>query len=88
MSWSEKKVISIGTVSKLSGLSIRQIRYYEERKLLFPERTEGGNRLYSFSDIERLLNISMQMEEGFHTYEIHSLEKKQSDKLHRKADAL
>jgi DNA-binding transcriptional MerR regulator len=83
MSWAEKKVISIGTVSKLSGLSIRQIRYYEERKLLFPERTEGGSRLYSFLDVERLMEISDRMEEGLHTYEIHLMEKKQMDKRHR-----
>lgn len=76
MSFADKKVISIGTVSKLSGLSIRQIRYYEERKLIFPERTEGGTRMYSFRDIERLVEISLQMEDGLHTYDIHRIEKK------------
>lgn len=76
MSLTEKKVIGIGTVSKLSGLTLRQIRYYEQRKLIFPERTKGGTRLYSFQDVERLVEIASQMEEGFHTHDIQRLEKK------------
>ncbi|GAA3330581.1 MerR family transcriptional regulator TnrA [Ectobacillus funiculus] len=35
-SYKDKKVITIGTVSEITGLSERQIRYYEERKLIFP----------------------------------------------------
>ena len=72
----QRKVIGIGTVSKLSGLSIRQIRYYEQRELIFPERTNGGTRLYSFEDVERLIKIALQMEEGYHTTDIHRIEKK------------
>lgn len=66
----EKKVISIGTVSELTGLSERQIRYYEERKLIFPARSGSGIRKYSFSDVERLMEIANQMEEGVQTHEI------------------
>ncbi|WP_078380305.1 MerR family transcriptional regulator [Sutcliffiella halmapala] len=67
----EKKVISIGTVRELTGLSERQIRYYEERKLIFPARSgSSGIRKYSFSDVERLMEIANQMEEGVQTHEI------------------
>ncbi|WP_223701919.1 MerR family transcriptional regulator [Sutcliffiella deserti] len=66
----EKKVISIGTVRELTGLSERQIRYYEERKLIFPARSGSGIRKYSFSDVERLMEIANQMEEGVQTHEI------------------
>ena len=38
-SYRDKKVMSIGIVKELTGLSERQIRYYEKRKLIFPERT-------------------------------------------------
>ncbi|RBN40202.1 MerR family DNA-binding transcriptional regulator, partial [Priestia megaterium] len=31
--------MSIGIVKELTGLSERQIRYYEKRSLLFPDRT-------------------------------------------------
>lgn len=40
-SYKDKKVITIGVVRDLTGLSERQIRYYEERKLIFPERSQG-----------------------------------------------
>jgi DNA-binding transcriptional MerR regulator len=76
--YGDKKVITIGVVSDLTGLSERQIRYYEERKLIFPERTSGGTRKYSFHDIDRLVDIANKMEDGFHTFEIRSMEKKQS----------
>ncbi len=77
LSYKEKKVITIGVVSELTGLSERQIRYYEERKLVFPERTKGGTRKYSFSDVERLVDISNKMEDGMQTFEIRKMEQKQ-----------
>ncbi|MCM3585635.1 MerR family transcriptional regulator [Mesobacillus maritimus] len=69
-SYKDKKVITIGIVRELTGLSERQIRYYEERKLIFPERTAGGSRKYSFSDIELLMDIAEKIEDGVQTYEI------------------
>lgn len=77
LSYKEKKVITIGVVSELTGLSERQIRYYEERKLIFPERTKGGTRKYSFTDVERLVDISNKMEDGMQTFEIRKMEQKQ-----------
>lgn len=70
ISYKDKKVISIGIVSELTGLSERQIRYYEARKLLFPERSKTGIRKYSFQDIEILIEIANQLEEGIWTNEI------------------
>jgi MerR family transcriptional regulator, global nitrogen regulator len=70
ISYKSRKVITIGVVSELTGLSERQIRYYEERKLIFPERSERGNRKYSFSDVETLIDIANKREEGVRTYEI------------------
>lgn len=70
ISYKDKKVISIGIVKELTGLSERQIRYYESRKLLFPERSKTGIRKYSFQDIELLVDIANQLEEGIWTNEI------------------
>ena len=64
------KVISIGMVSESTGLSQRQIRYYEERNLISPGRALQGYRIYSFSDIEMLMEIANQIEDGVQTYEI------------------
>lgn len=69
-SYKDKKVITIGVVSELTGLSERKIRYYEERGLIFPDRSKRGTRKYSFSDVEILLKIADKREEGVQTYEI------------------
>ncbi|SHM71032.1 MerR family transcriptional regulator [Gracilibacillus kekensis] len=69
-SYKERKVITIGVVSELTGLSERQIRYYEERKLVYPERSPKGNRKYSFADVELLIDIANKREEGVQTFEI------------------
>lgn len=76
MSYRDKKVISIGLVSEITGLSVRKIRYYEERKLVFPERSKGGTRKYSFADVERLIDIANHIEDGLQTYEIKRMEAK------------
>ncbi|MFD2926138.1 MerR family transcriptional regulator [Halobacillus naozhouensis] len=68
--YKSKKVISIGVVKELTGLSERQIRYNEERKLILPDRTANGTRKYSFSDVETLVKIAEKREEGVQSYEI------------------
>ena len=54
----------IGIVQKLTDLSARQIRYYETNQLVCPARTEGNQRLFSFNDVERLLEIKRLIEQG------------------------
>ncbi|GBG11056.1 MerR family transcriptional regulator [Paenibacillus sp. MY03] len=65
-----KKVIGIGMVRELTGLTERQIRYYEDRQLIFPERTPGGARKFSFEDVEQLKEIDRKLRDGFHTFEL------------------
>ncbi|OBZ07728.1 MULTISPECIES: MerR family transcriptional regulator [Bacillales] len=80
MSFMDKQVMNIGTVSELTGLSERRIRYYENRKLITPKRTVGGTRKYSFRDIEKLVEIGKQIEVGWMTAEIrHSAKKRGID---------
>ncbi|MFX3616741.1 MAG: MerR family transcriptional regulator [Sporolactobacillus sp.] len=57
-------LFSMGIVQKLTGLSARQIRYYEENELIHPERTEGNRRVFSFNDVDRLLDIKSLLDEG------------------------
>lgn len=54
----------IGIVMKLTDLSARQIRYYEEHQLVQPARTKGNQRLFSFNDVDRLLEIKSLIEKG------------------------
>lgn len=57
-------LFSIGTVMKLTDLTARQIRYYEEHGLIKPDRTEGNRRLFSLNDIDTLLEIKDLIDQG------------------------
>lgn len=57
-------VFPIGTVMKLTDLSARQIRYYEDQGLLTPDRSSGNRRLYSLKDMDVLLDIKDLLDEG------------------------
>jgi DNA-binding transcriptional MerR regulator len=57
-----RKALTIGAVCKIlqnefDDISISKIRYLEDQKLLTPRRTQGGYRLYSQADVERLRTI-------------------------------
>lgn len=54
----------IGIVIKLTDLTARQIRYYEQHELIVPARTNGNQRLFSFNDVQRLLEIKGLIEKG------------------------
>ncbi len=58
-------IYPIGSVEKLTGLTARQIRYYESKGLVEPARTEGNQRLYSQAQVERLLAIKKMMADGY-----------------------
>lgn len=73
-----EQIMSIGMVKELTGLSERQIRYYEERKLVFPARTKGGSRRYSFEDVRKIQEIHRKLKEGYNTYELKSKIRRQS----------
>ena len=48
----------IGKAAEVTGVTKRALRYYEEKELLpAPTRLEGGFRLYSPDDIERIVRI-------------------------------
>ncbi|SEK65433.1 oligopeptide transport system substrate-binding protein [Carnobacterium iners] len=57
-------VFTIGTVMKLTDLTARQIRYYEEQDLIHPERNEGNRRMFSLNDVDALLEIKDYIAEG------------------------
>lgn len=82
----------MGVVISLTELSARQIRYYEEHELVHPVRTEGKTRLFSFNDIDRLLEIKALLEKGLNIAGIKEVlnGKKQEDSVimefHNKED--
>ncbi len=52
-----KKLFRIGEIASLSGLTPRTIRYYMELGLLPEERSKGGQRSFSSSDLVYLKRI-------------------------------
>ena len=59
---SKQRLLTIGTVcgmlkDEFPDISISKIRYLEDQGLLAPRRTQGGYRLFSEEDLERLETI-------------------------------
>ncbi len=57
-----QKALTIGAVCKalkqeFPDISISKIRYVEDQKLLSPRRTQGGYRVYTPTDVQRLRTI-------------------------------
>lgn len=82
-------VFPIGTVMKLTDLSARQIRYYEEQDLIHPQRSDGNRRLYSLKDIDVLLEIKDFVADGLNMagikrlYETRKIEAKENSNVSR-----
>ena len=67
-------MITINEISKLTGISVRTLRYYEEIKLLIPlDKTEGGHRMYGEEELKRLQQILFLKNLGFKLKEIQRL---------------
>src|SRR5439155_20197758 len=65
-----EKLLRIGEVVRRLGdefpdISISKIRYLEDEGLLAPRRTQGGYRLFSEDDLERLKTILRLQREEF-----------------------
>jgi len=60
----ESGVYAISVVAHLVGTGQQNIRLYERKGLLTPDRTSGGTRQYSDSDLAVLRRIGELLEEG------------------------
>jgi DNA-binding transcriptional MerR regulator len=67
-----KRELTIGEMAAEFSVSLRTLRFYEDRKLLRPRR-EGNTRLYSPTDRLRMQMILKGKQLGFTLTEIHDL---------------
>lgn len=57
---------STGELAQLAQVTVRTVQYYDKRGILLPsELTEGGRRIYTESDLERLRLICFLRDMGF-----------------------
>src|SRR5687768_4627029 len=61
---SGRGLYAISVVAELLGTGQQNIRLCERRGLLTPERTEGGTRQYSESDLAVLRRVGELLDEG------------------------
>lgn len=59
--------MQISELARVTGVSARALRHYEDRGLLIPERTHGGHRDYSEEDITRVTQIKTMISAGLNT---------------------
>lgn len=57
-------MFAISVAADMVAMQVQNLRVYERRGLLTPDRTAGGTRLYSEADIERLERIRDLLAEG------------------------
>lgn len=59
-----RAVYAISVAAEIVGTNVQNLRVYERRGLLEPQRTDGGTRLYSQADVERLTRIVELLDAG------------------------
>ena len=64
MTSSEHGVYAISVAAAMVSMEIQNLRVYERRGLLSPDRTAGGTRLYSLDDVDRLTRIRDLLADG------------------------
>ncbi|MFC8850416.1 MULTISPECIES: MerR family transcriptional regulator [unclassified Micromonospora] len=68
------RLMQIGEAADRVGLSIRTIRHYEDAGLIIPSaRSEGGFRLYTEPDLDRLAVVKRMKPLGFTLDEMRDL---------------
>ncbi|MBZ0137597.1 MAG: heavy metal-responsive transcriptional regulator [Planctomycetes bacterium] len=66
--------MTVGELARRADVNLETVRFYEKQRLLpQPERTSGGHRLYTDTDIERLQFIQRAKWVGFTLKEIRTL---------------
>jgi len=62
----QRLVVGIGEVSQITGIPVRQIRYWEEKGIISSlTEEEGKNRRYNYKNIKKILLIKELLDEGY-----------------------
>lgn len=69
----ENRALTIGALATRTGLSVSAIRFYEEKGLVEPFRSSGGQRRFLRSDIRRLSFVLIAQQLGLSIGEIENV---------------
>lgn len=64
MAEKDQGVFAISVAADMASMEIQNLRVYERRGLVSPDRTPGGTRLYSEDDVDRLVRIRELLGDG------------------------
>ncbi len=85
----QQKKLRIGQLAKLTGVSVRSLRHYEQRGLLAATRSESGYRYFDARSVEYVEQITAFLHDGFVLEEIKAVasmfERDDQDSCHRGA---
>jgi MerR family transcriptional regulator/heat shock protein HspR len=81
-------VYGISVAASLVGNAPQNLRLYEARGLVAPSRSEGGTRLYSENDLERLRVIAELLNDGLNLAGVHMVLdlQEENERLHGELD--
>jgi DNA-binding transcriptional MerR regulator len=65
--------LRIGDLARITGVSVRSLRYYEQQGLLAPVRSASGQRLYPVCDADRVALVVQLLAAGLGTVKIAEL---------------
>lgn len=60
----DKPTLTIGAAAGLAGIHPQTLRLWEQKGIIEPHRTEGGTRMYSMNDLNRIARIQQLSAEG------------------------
>ena len=78
--------MNIGDVARASGLPAKTIRYYEDIRLVRPERGQNGYRDFSEADLHKLTFLGRARSLGFSIEECRTLLSLYEDRTRASAD--
>ncbi len=88
MEWPDvgRGVFAISVAAELAGLHPQTLRIYEREGLIEPNRSAGGTRLYSNTDVDRLREIATLTGSGLNIAGVRLVLELQAELRHLRAE--
>jgi MerR family transcriptional regulator/heat shock protein HspR len=88
MEWSDvgRGVFAISVAAELAGLHPQTLRIYEREGLIEPNRSAGGTRLYSSTDVDKLREIATLTGSGLNIAGVRLVLELQAELRHLRAE--